>query len=89
MISLYQLTHDFRQELDSAFHPETGEALPAFERQIPGFAMDDALLTGVDDLVDQLVVEIAATPAGRFNVAVPLDVVDGLHQVGVDVRQLG
>lgn len=48
-----------------------------------------ALLTGVDDLVDQLVVEIAATPAGRFNVAVPLDVVDGLHQVGVDVRQLG
>jgi uncharacterized protein len=24
------------------------EALPAFERQIPGFAMDDALLTGVE-----------------------------------------
>ena len=24
------------------------EALPAFERQIPGFAMDDAVLTGVE-----------------------------------------
>ena len=24
------------------------EALPAFERQIPGFAMDDAMLTGVE-----------------------------------------
>lgn len=31
MTSLYQITHDFRDMLDSAFDPETGEALPAFE----------------------------------------------------------
>lgn len=33
MTSLYQLTHDFREQLDNAFDPETGEALPAFEEQ--------------------------------------------------------
>ena len=33
MTSLYQLTSDFRNMLDSAFDPETGEALPAFEEQ--------------------------------------------------------
>lgn len=31
MTSLYQITADFRAMLDSAFDPETGEALPAFE----------------------------------------------------------
>ncbi len=31
MTSLYQITHDFRDMMDSAFDPETGEALPAFE----------------------------------------------------------
>jgi Siphovirus Gp157 len=31
MTSLYQLTDELRQSLDSAFDPETGEALPAFE----------------------------------------------------------
>lgn len=31
MTSLYQLTTEFRSMLDSAFDPETGEALPAFE----------------------------------------------------------
>ena len=31
MTSLYLLTQDFRSMLDSAFDPETGEALPAFE----------------------------------------------------------
>ena len=31
MTSLYQLTVDFREMLESAFDPETGEALPAFE----------------------------------------------------------
>lgn len=31
MTSLYQLAHDFRDQLDSLFDPETGEALPAFE----------------------------------------------------------
>lgn len=31
MSSLYLLTQDFRSMLDSAFDPETGEALPAFE----------------------------------------------------------
>ena len=31
MTSLYQLAHDFREQLDSLFDPETGEALPAFE----------------------------------------------------------
>lgn len=33
MTSLYVLTHDFRNMLDSSFDPETGEALPAFEEQ--------------------------------------------------------
>ena len=33
MSSLYVLAHDFRNMLDSAFDPETGEALPAFEEQ--------------------------------------------------------
>lgn len=33
MPSLYQLTSDFRQMLDGAFDPDTGEALPAFEEQ--------------------------------------------------------
>jgi hypothetical protein len=33
MSNLYQLTSDFRSMLDSAFDPETGEALPAFEEQ--------------------------------------------------------
>lgn len=33
MTSLYQLTTDFRAMLDSAFDPDTGEALPAFEEQ--------------------------------------------------------
>lgn len=33
MTSLYVMTADFRQMLDSAFDPETGEALPAFEEQ--------------------------------------------------------
>ena len=31
MTSLYQLANDFREQLDSLFDPETGEALPAFE----------------------------------------------------------
>lgn len=31
MTSLYQLAHDFRDQLDSLFDPETGEALPEFE----------------------------------------------------------
>lgn len=31
MTSLYQLAVDFREQLDSLFDPETGEALPAFE----------------------------------------------------------
>jgi len=30
-MNLYQLTTEFRSMLDSAFDPETGEALPAFE----------------------------------------------------------
>lgn len=33
MTSLYVLTQDFRSMLDSAFDPDTGEALPAFEEQ--------------------------------------------------------
>jgi hypothetical protein len=33
MTSLYQLTTEFRNALDNAFDPETGEALPAFEEQ--------------------------------------------------------
>jgi hypothetical protein len=33
MTSLYQLTSEFRNTLDNAFDPETGEALPAFEEQ--------------------------------------------------------
>ena len=31
MTSLYELAHDFREQLDDLFDPETGEALPAFE----------------------------------------------------------
>ena len=31
MTSLYQIAHDFREQLDSLFDPETGEALPAFD----------------------------------------------------------
>lgn len=31
MTSLYQLAHDFREQLDDLFDPETGEALPAFD----------------------------------------------------------
>ena len=31
MTSLYQLAHDFREQIDSLFDPETGEALPAFD----------------------------------------------------------
>lgn len=31
MTSLYQLAHDFREQLDSLFDQETGEALPAFD----------------------------------------------------------
>ena len=31
MTSLYQLAHDVRQQIDSLFDPETGEALPAFD----------------------------------------------------------
>lgn len=31
MTSLYQLAHDFREQLDNLFDPETGEALPAFD----------------------------------------------------------
>lgn len=33
MPSLYVIAQDFRAMLDSAFDPETGEALPAFEEQ--------------------------------------------------------
>ena len=33
MTSLYALADQFRNMLDSAFDPETGEALPAFEEQ--------------------------------------------------------
>lgn len=32
-ITLYQLTEDVAAELDSAFDPETGEALPVFEEK--------------------------------------------------------
>jgi hypothetical protein len=31
MTSLYQIAHDFREQLDDLFDPETGEALPAFD----------------------------------------------------------
>lgn len=31
MTSLYQLAHDFREQLDDLFDPETGEALQAFD----------------------------------------------------------
>jgi hypothetical protein len=37
-----------RESLPSYVLDALREALPAFERQIPGFAMDDALLTGVE-----------------------------------------
>lgn len=47
------------------------------------------LIERVDQYLDQLVVERAATPAGRFNAAIPLDVVEGLHQITGDVRQVG
>ena len=32
-MNLYQITTDLREMLDSAFDPDTGEALPAFEEQ--------------------------------------------------------
>lgn len=32
-ISLYQITQDLREMLDSAFDPDTGEALPVFEEK--------------------------------------------------------
>lgn len=32
-VSLYQVTQDLREMLDSAFDPETGEALPMFEEK--------------------------------------------------------
>lgn len=37
---------------------------------------------------DQIVVELASSPAGRFNIASPLDVIEGAHQFAIDVRQV-
>jgi len=42
------LSQPGRESLPSYVLDAIREALPAFERQIPGFAMDDALLTGVE-----------------------------------------
>lgn len=50
---------------------------------------DAGKVTNVDALADQIVVELAASPAGRFNAVVPLDVVEGAHQLVADVRQVG
>jgi hypothetical protein len=38
MKSLYELTQEFREQLDDAFDPDTGEALPVFE-QLRGLLM--------------------------------------------------
>ncbi len=42
------LAHPGNESLPGYVLDAIREALPAFERQIPGFAMDDALLTGVE-----------------------------------------
>lgn len=36
----------------------------------------------------EIVVELAKSPAGRFNLAFPLDVIEGAHQFAIDVRQV-
>lgn len=47
------------------------------------------LLENVETLLESLVCERAAAPAGRVNASVPVDPVDHLLQVATDVRQVG
>jgi phage tail sheath gpL-like len=48
----------------------------------------DGHIVNVDDLAASLVFEVSAT-AGRVNAQVPVDVIEGLHQMAADVRQVG
>lgn len=43
----------------------------------------------VDRWIDSLQVELSSTVAGRFNIVVPLDVVELAHQFAPDIRQIG
>jgi phage tail sheath gpL-like len=55
--------------------------LSLYERQV--------LIENVDAKMLNLVVEIDDLVAGRINAAIPCDVVEGLHQAAIDVRQIG
>ena len=60
-----------------------------FLYQVMKQAEADGLVENVDARADELVVELADVPAGRFNAVVPTDVIEGTHQLSADVRQVG
>lgn len=47
------------------------------------------MINNVDALIDSLIVELAASPAGRLNAVVPTDVIEWLCQLAASVRQVG
>lgn len=52
-------------------------------------AQQNLLLTNVEELKPQLVVEIDAATDGRMNADIPIDVIEHFHQLGANVSQIG
>ena len=52
-------------------------------------ALEPQITTNVDTLKDQLVVEAAASPAGRALALIPADIVEGAYQLAATVQQVG
>lgn len=52
-------------------------------------AQENVLLTNVEALKAQLVVEIDPAVSGRMNADIPIDVIEHFHQLGANVSQIG
>jgi phage tail sheath gpL-like len=63
------------------------ERLLAFDVSNP--TAEKRLIENVSARRSEIVVEIATSPAGRFNFVAPVDVVEGAHQWTGDLRQIG
>jgi len=49
----------------------------------------DGRIVSVDAWAEQLVVEMATSPAGRVNASIPCDVIEDFNQFAAQVRQIG
>lgn len=79
---------------DDEVAPEPGVVTPKMVRdwlygKLVEYQDVEHLIVKVEENEPNLIVEVAASPAGRINAAIPADVIEGLHQFAASVRQVG